>query len=185
MTMCFRTGIDLMCPAMQSTVYSRTSVIGWFEKFHLSAGDVGTAEAEFAFDCVCVWRDFEKVVHTNKVGARSAWSTHTVFAIPSLSIVTVCDWTIMQRKSSIVQSNNLLPVLAAKDYVSLSFVTVSWDLATNSTFWALNSGVSRTRRLLLALFHSCKFLERAFTFERSVQMQASILVHNSHGDVFP
>lgn len=52
--MCSRDGPDPMFCSMRSTVCSRSSAVGLFERLHWWDGDINTSEAEFASGRECV-----------------------------------------------------------------------------------------------------------------------------------
>lgn len=54
---------------MRSTVSSRPFGAPLLERLLLLDGDVGTPEAEFARDCVCVWREYDNVIVVDIDGA--------------------------------------------------------------------------------------------------------------------
>lgn len=71
-------------------------------------------------------------VNVGVAGGRDTRLKNTVFEIPFLFMVTVCDWTMKTRNGQSVGPINSLLVPAAKDDASLFFVAVSGGLATNT-----------------------------------------------------
>lgn len=93
---------------MRSIVYSRTTADGLSKRLRLKDGSFGTSKIEFAYDWVRVWRKCDEVVDVGRAGAWGTRSTDATLGIPSLSMVSVYDWTLMTWTGAIMIRENLL-----------------------------------------------------------------------------
>lgn len=95
---------------------------------------------------VRIWRGGDEGVD---VGVAGAWDIRLIVTMMEILfsfIVTVCNRTLIMRKSSSVRPINSSQVPVALDAVSLSLVAVSGALTTNTVSCGLNVKVSHRRQ---------------------------------------
>lgn len=118
-------GPDLMCRTNLLTVYSCLSSLRLFETVSLLDKDFGAFVVDVALSYVWLKCNCGKLFNVGIAGSGEIWSMDALLDLPLSSMLSVCDWTMIIRKRSMVVPKTFALEQDAKDDALLSFVVLS------------------------------------------------------------